>query len=136
VARDIDVPFGHGERLWRRVEVGDIAGDRIKPGRLRLQISVVRGNHGTQASVPRDKWNGVFETLAHLAVEPSSGSLKIVCVDDPNDQEPGHALLAFVACPGSTVTPADVSAVRAMLSQRFTCIESPSKISKSRRPPA
>jgi hypothetical protein len=94
--RPHDLAFAPEEKLWRRVEVSQVRGDEVRPNSLRLQISTVRERHGTRESVPSGKWNGVAETVAGGVVALDCGAISLVCVDDPCEEIPGHALVAMV----------------------------------------
>lgn len=104
MTRPMDLEFGPGERLWRRVEVGHVRAGTVKANALRLQISVVREKYGCLESVPQGKWNGVAETTAGTAFAVSNQPVYVVCVDDPTPAEQGHALVAMVVAPGQPVT--------------------------------
>jgi hypothetical protein len=126
--RQVDVQFDANERLWRRVEAKAVFSDgRLKPSALRLQVSVVRERHGDLKSVPHGKWNGVYEVTAQNVVASESSVITVACVDDPNDQEPGHALLAFNCIPGVVVCGEDVETRRVILANNFTVLQAPTK---------
>ena len=126
--RPVDVQFAANEKLWRRVAAKAVFADgRLKPSALRLQVSVVRERHGEVSTVPRGKWNGVYETTAQNVVAGDGSIIAVSCVDDPNDEEPGHALLAFNCDPGAAVRDEEIEARRAILAGKFFVLQSPSK---------
>jgi hypothetical protein len=126
--RQVDVQFDANEKLWRRVEAKAVFADgRLKPSALRLQVSVIRERHGDVNTVPRGKWNGVFEIAAQQVVAGSGSIVAVSCVDDPNDEEPGHALLAFNCAPGAAVSGEDIEARRVILANNFVVVQPPTK---------
>jgi hypothetical protein len=104
-----------------------LSNGKLKPGSLRLQVSVVRERHGLQASVTEGKFNGVYVLTAQQAVDASAGAVQVVCVDEPELEQPGHALVALVAAPGAKVPEDAVGLVRSNLAQVFTCVTPPTK---------
>jgi hypothetical protein len=126
--RSVDVQFDANEKLWRRVEAKSVFADgRLKPSALRLQVSVVRERHGDVNSVRHGKWNGVYEVTAQNVVAGDDSIIDVSCVDDPNEQEPGHALLAFNCVPGAVVNGEEVEARRVILANNFTVLQAPIK---------
>ncbi|MCL2825531.1 MAG: hypothetical protein FWD57_16180 [Polyangiaceae bacterium] len=117
--RQPDIGFGADELLWRRIEAKDLDCDGVvKANSLRLQISVVREKYGDIQNVTHLKWNGVAEIEAQAACNTeTAGQVRVVCVDDPNKDEPGHALIAFVAVPGVAVSEAEVNKTRGALAE-------------------
>jgi hypothetical protein len=127
--RPIDVQFDASEKLWRRVEFKDVdAQGGLKPSALRLQVSVVRERHGDIASVTHDKWNGVYEITAISVVAVNGNVIAVSCVDDPMNDQAGHALLAFHCTPGKPVRPEDVQTRRALLASSFVKRKAPTKV--------
>lgn len=127
--REMDLAFTVDERLWRRVELSDIdkGTNRVKPNRLRLQVSVVREKHGSQADVTTERFNGIAETLAGQASEVRQDAVRSVVVDEPTQEVPGHALIAFVALPGEQVEQTTINEARAALSELMTVVVPPTK---------
>jgi hypothetical protein len=128
VPRKHDVAFGRNERLWRRVGKGDLlASGKVRPGSLRLQISVVRERHGKREDAPTADRPGVAECVASAVVISGEQfhAVEAVCVDDPLDDTPGHALIAVIAPPGEAVSDADVSALRQQLALQLHVVVPP-----------
>jgi hypothetical protein len=128
MSRPVDLEFGAEEKLWRGIEVAQVSKDRVRPNALRLQVSVVREKHGSRDSVHHDKFNGVAEITASEAVTLSEGALQLVCVDDPQEDLPGHSLIAFVAAPGSSVPEDTKHALRGKLARSLRIVELPTKM--------
>lgn len=122
VPRQVDLEFGHEEKLWRRIERGDLdAQKRLKAQRFRLQISVVREKHGTRESATFDKWNGIAEATAASVAGLSVSSVRVECVDEPlPDGGDGHALIAMILTPGVPLDPHAIGALRLKLAEAFT----------------
>ncbi|MCL2825472.1 MAG: hypothetical protein FWD57_15885 [Polyangiaceae bacterium] len=128
--RQPDIEFGADELLWRRIEAKDLDCDGVvKANSLRLQVSVVRQKYGDIQNVPHLKWNGVAVIAAQTACNTeTTGHVRVVCVDDPNTDEPGHALIAFVAGPGSAVSEAEVTKTRAALAELMRIAVPPQRV--------
>ena len=129
MTRKIDIEFGAEERLWRRIAYDGVKRGRVLPNSLRFQISVVRERYGQKDNVVTGKWNGIAEINAQTACDAGAvGNVRAVCVDDPNDIEPGHALIALIAAPGLAVTEDDVRKARNELAKQMTIIVLPERI--------
>ena len=127
MARCVDVNFDSDELLWRRFEVRALTSNGVlRASSLRLQISVIRGAYARRDDVPHGKWNGIAETTAGEASSLSHGALEIVCVDDPHQDNEGHALLAIVAKPGSHISGDDVDHLRRKLALSMRVVALPS----------
>jgi hypothetical protein len=127
--RSVDVQFDSSEKLWRGVELKGVHPDgSLKPSALRLQVSVVRERHGQAEAVRRGKFNGVYEVTAARAVASGGNAVAVTCIDDPLDEQPGHALLAFSCHPGETITEQDIAARRQELANGFVQLIRPTKI--------
>jgi len=124
--REIDLEFGSSEKLWRRIERGDLDANKlIKGNRLRLQVSIVREKHGLREAVPRDKWNGIAETTASGVAGLSESALRVECVDEPLTDEVGHALVAMVLRPGEALDQHALAALRVKLARAFQVVLAP-----------
>ncbi len=127
--RPIDLEFAVDERLWRRIEVNHIdKQSRVKANALRLQVSVVRDRYGTLERVPSGKFNGVAETTAGAVSSVTEGQVRVVCIDEPTDIEPGHALIAFVVAPGEQAPAEVVNATRMRLASGMRVVRAPSRV--------
>lgn len=132
MAREHDVTFAAEERLWRRIERGDIKGTSIKPNRLRLQISIIRERHGKKEDVPYKKWNGIAEARANAAAAIKEGNLRVACVDEPMKacrddgvSLDGHALIAIITTPGDTISGDEMNAARVAIARAFQIVREP-----------
>lgn len=133
--RENDLAFAPSEKLWRRVEAGDvIKGDpaknqppAVKPNRLRLQISMVREKHGSRESVTSGKWNGIAETTAAEAAAITEGMVCVACVDEPTTDQPGHALIALYVKPGDAVDQTMINAARSTIAGAMRVVVMPTK---------
>jgi hypothetical protein len=125
--RDHNICFAIGERLWRRLEARDVKDCKVRPNRLRLQLSVSRSQYTTLDTVPHQKWNGVAEAKADAVAQIQAGSAKVACVDDPCDENIAHALIAMVADPGSIVTAADISGARQAIANAMVIVREPTQ---------
>ena len=127
MARPHDVSFGNQERLWRRVKKSDLRAKppQIRGTSLRLQISVVRERHGNRDTVATGDRNGVAEAFAGEVAAVCEGAVRVACVDDPDDADPGHSLIALVATPGDAVSEESINAARAQIALAMTVVVSP-----------
>lgn len=125
--RDIDPHFDLHEAIWRRIEKRHVFAKthKVKSNALRLQVSVVRQRHGLREAVTDGKFNGIAETTAHEAATVAMGEARFTCIDDPTEEQPGHALIALVVEPGKTATQADLNAVREQLALQFRVVQFP-----------
>lgn len=125
--RAVDPHFDQDEAIWRRIEKNNIVAktNTVKASALRLQVSVVRQRHGVRDSVTEGKFNGIAETTALKASSVTTGDARFACIDDPNKDQPGHALLALLVEPGKTATQAHLNAVREQLALQFRVVQSP-----------
>ncbi len=123
--RQHDLTFGRDEKVWRRIEAGQVRGTEVKASALRLQISIVRERYGARESVTAGKWNGVAETSAGEVTALDCGAINVVCVDDPSEEIPGHALVAMVVKPGDTATQDLVNAARAKIAGLLRIVVAP-----------
>lgn len=121
--REVDLEFGSNEKLWRRIERGDLNANKLLKGnRLRLQVSVVREKHGVRDSVPKDKWNGIAEATAATVAGLAADTLRVECVDEPLAEEQGHALVAMVLRPGDALDQHALPELRLRLAQAFQVV--------------
>ncbi len=125
--RRVDPSFGTAEELWRRIETDDVGktDGTLKPQRLRLQVSTVRQRYGEVGHVTHGKWNGIATTTAGSVACLNADALGVVCVDEPTDEEPGHALIALVAAPGNDVAQESINALRAKVAKTFSVTQDP-----------
>jgi hypothetical protein len=121
--REHDLTFDTTEKLWRRIGKKDIGG-AVKGNKLRLQISVVRERYGKIESVPQGDRTGVAEAQASDMAVICKDAIKVVCVDDPND-EPGHALVALVVNPGDATSQDCINATRGMIAAKLSIVVPP-----------
>lgn len=127
--RTIDVEFSTEEKLWRRIEVGHVGKDgMLKANAMRLQVSIVREKHGTIDQVTSGKFNGVATTTAGQAVRQTEAALTAVCIDDPLEEQEGHALIAVALVPGIETTPEQINALRLKLAMTFEVTKMPTKL--------
>ena len=121
-----DLTFDTNERIWRRVGKSDLrGGGAVKGNSLRLQISVIRERYGARESVPEGKRNGVAETEASDMTGICKDAIRVVCVDDPTETEPGHALVALVVSPGDLASQDCINAAREMIAGKFRLVVVP-----------
>lgn len=128
--REIDPEFDLHEKLWRRIEKGSVRRESgkpscCKPSAFRLQVSLVREKHGAKSTVCKDKWNGIAEATAEKLAAAAFGDCRIVCVDEPMDDEIGHCLAAVVIEPGKTAPPNVTNAVREHMAKVFAVVDEP-----------
>lgn len=112
--RPVDPNFDQDEALWRRIDASGVRGsdNQVKPSSLRLQISVVRARYGKLEDAPLGKFNGVAEATAGAVASVAHGDVRIVCVDEPREDAPGHALIALVVEPGKNAPQDALNAAR------------------------
>lgn len=133
--RENDLAFDCGEKLWRRVEIGDVTkpdaakgtAAAVKPNRLRLQISTIREKHGAISSVTVGKWNGVAETTAGEAADIIENAVRVACVDEPTADQPGHALIAMFVQPGDACDQVMINAARVKVAAAMRVVMMPTK---------
>jgi hypothetical protein len=126
--RNSDLAFGVAEALWRRVELKDIDGTgAVKPNKLRLQISVVRERYGERDHATWEKWNGVAEASAGVVAAVVQENIKVACVDEPDEMNPGHALIAMIVQPGDPAPEEMVNAARVILASKMKVVVAPTK---------
>ncbi|HXX65572.1 MAG TPA: hypothetical protein VEK07_00205 [Polyangiaceae bacterium] len=123
--RPPDLAFGTNEKLWRRVGKKDVKHPHVKGNSLRLQVSVTREKHGKREAVPNADKPGVAEALAQSVVEIEKDAIAVVCVDDPTDENPGHALIAMVVDPGDETSQECINAAREALALKFQVVVDP-----------
>lgn len=128
MSRPIDLSFGVGERLWRRIETGHVSDTSVKPNAIRLQVSVTREKYGTRELVCQGKFNGIAETTAGDVAGLSQGQLQIVCVDEPVMDNEAHALIAMVLAPGIPEELGAVNILRALVARKFQIVLKPTKV--------
>jgi hypothetical protein len=124
--RPHDPSFGLNEKIWRKVNKGDLRGGKtLRTTSLRLQISAVREKHGERASVPDATKTGIMETTAAVVSGVQQDAARVVCVDDPNEDHAGHTLLALVAPPGEDVSQETINAAREQIALKFSLVVAP-----------
>jgi len=74
--------------------------------------------------VPTADRNGIAEARAADVAAICQGSVRVACVDDPND-EPGHSLIALIATPGDDVSEDSINAARAQIALAMAVVVPP-----------
>ncbi|MGD0679674.1 MAG: hypothetical protein ABSC94_30170 [Polyangiaceae bacterium] len=92
---------------------------------VKLPLSVVRERHGKRESVPNQAKRGIAEATASSVVALVHDAIGVVCVDDPDDEEPGHALVAMVVTPGDAASQEMINVAREMLALKFRVVLDP-----------
>lgn len=126
--REIDLSFGAEERLWRSIDIdGAMANSKVRPRALRLQVSIVRERYGTKYQSILGKFNGIAEITASEASSISCQDVKSACIDDPNQENPGHALIAFFSEPGKDISKEMLQQARFLLASKMVIVQQPVK---------
>jgi hypothetical protein len=68
---------------------------------------------------------GVVEATAEDVAGVQQDAVRVVCVDDPNDANAGHTLLALVAPPGEDVSQETINAAREQVALKFRVVVAP-----------
>lgn len=119
--------------LFRRVGRKDVSGSKVKPQRLRYQLSVYRETRTTEDQVAASdaQRDGVAVITAGAVVGRLRGSVQSVCVDEPDPHDlpcgAAHALIALVAAGVDGVDHLEVSALTADLADAFVVRRQPSR---------
>lgn len=130
--RPVNIIFDPTERLFRRVGLGDLDRDkRIRPGCLRLQLSMCREGYAGEEVVatPEGDRNGYAAIEVAKARFTLPDGVSVEPIDEPLAENASHSLIAFF-------TRKDVSwaehqemtkSARMELTKRFSLIKPPVK---------
>lgn len=127
LTRKVDICFQPDERLSRRLAADQVFADgRVRPQALRLQISVDRSSKPASPAPAPPKFNGLAEITVAMTRQACTPLVRTVCVDDPQNDNDAHALIAVITDHAGGVDE-DVLVVRAKIANSMTIITPPRK---------